>query len=204
MPFQAFTIDESIVPQTRGGFHIPEGDYLFTCEGVTPSPEDHASEWPFLVFQLRIKAGNAAVVGQVFRHLARSNPKTFFNLGGPLQAIGGDPSAMQGRSVDTYAKFLSLAEWVKKQVVGKTFGGLVGDNEYNGRVSSQVVEFYSEDEYRSRTPYGAAAPAPAAMGMAPVPAPSTPVTDNGDTSAENDFEKEMEAALAASGATPAL
>lgn len=166
MAFRGFTIDDSFEASQGARPLLPQGDYLFEITGITPSREDYEKE-PYWRWNLKItKASTGVGVGRSFSHIGTWSPEKQFVNATILTRVGVDPSQLKGRKLtDDYAAFKKFTDGVAAKTRGRRFGGLVADSTYNGKPTSEIVEFFPESDYDERA---------ASAVVAPSKAPSSP------------------------------
>jgi hypothetical protein len=140
------------VEEGGGSFHIPEGDYLMKCTGVTPAVSK-ASGNDMLVFTftgLQEKSKNKR-----FWLYCSYTREALWKLRQTLVALGvstpDDPSELNPDDV------------VDVEVIGT-----VTDNEYDGKTNSKVTEIAAVDASGARVPAAEQAQATAATAAAPI------------------------------------
>ncbi len=162
MPFRSFAFDDSITNVEQGGIHVPQGNYLLQIAGVRASAEDAQGATGYHWTLRIIGPDNDPNIGrslQMFTAVASNDPskdgKTQFGLGRLLHVCGINPAALVGKQFPAYQDFVNLGNALLANLTQKSpskgrFGALVGDNVFNGRVNSQVVESYPEAEFQDR------------------------------------------------------
>jgi hypothetical protein len=153
MPFSAFKIDDSVmnIAASGGAIRIPEGEYLFTVGKITPSPE--TKDKPNFRVQLTVKDGNEAGKGRSLSVFCSFSPNAMFRLGQLYWACGKDQSRLLNKDVPNYKAFVAFAEALQKSLNGAEVGGLVADREYQGKVTSDIIEFYPAKDFASRSQF---------------------------------------------------
>lgn len=163
MPFQGFTVDDSIDRVGGGKPYLEEGDYLFAVSGIQPSPEDHTGKADYWRWQLRVERGPSSV-GRTFPHTGTWAADSQWGNGAILRIVGEEIlKILRGRNFTDYKTFGDFTKAVGGKLSGRQIGAVVADDQpYNGRPQSQIVEFYLPEEYDRRAAHRVPVGPPAA------------------------------------------
>lgn len=168
MPFKPFLIDDSIERIGGGSIYVPEGEYVAKFTGVTPSPEDHKSEYNFFTYGLQLTKGVGDVgVGVKINRLQTFKEDAHWGHGNILAYATGRPEilqALKGKGAANYTEFKQMAESFQKIILNKEIGITIADRQNNGKTFSEVVAFWPAEEFGVRSNLHQAAPARPAMG----------------------------------------
>lgn len=167
-PFQPYTIDASVTRIGGGSICVPEGVYLLQIQGAEGRVNDKGeagSRWQFLIVESTTGDG----LGQVYSE----GRNTFgadkqFGTGQIIVAAGADPASILGKQIASEAEHKAFIAALGTALQGRKVGVVMSDHVYNGQTSSQVSQWFSEAEYRSRAALLAAAPPKPAAPAAPV------------------------------------
>lgn len=132
------TVDFSNVEERRGAnaFHGPEGDYLLQIKGVElkSKKDDESSKyltWRFEPYAPEQFKGRGSVY-----HNTSLKPESLWALRNLLEDMG--------IPVPKKAVGLPIAEIAKS---GRIIGATLEDNEWNGKVKSQIAATFKKDQY---------------------------------------------------------
>lgn len=168
MPFKPYTFDDSVAQIGQGGPRLNDGDHLFEVDRIEPTPEDYEREWAGFYFRLRVAEGPSPK-GARQSHYATSKPDTQFGFGQVMAALGIDPALFRGRGAQNWAQHKAMADQLSTRFRGRKLGGLVGDQagnvDRNGRPFKDILELYTEAQYRERAAAAPAVVAPAGNGQ---------------------------------------
>ena len=163
MPFEPYTIDDTIVSVPSGSnyVHVPEGDYLLKIVDCRPNAEDKDTAH---IWVLEIAEGAAGVGKSVDFYASmhdadtvRDKKSTFFNTGNVIASALTPEAAVQVQEgfkklqVKTYAQHVALAKRLGTSFAGKIIYGLVGDDNRNGRIYSKVVRVGPPSMFKGAT-----------------------------------------------------
>lgn len=124
-------LDMRKVTKGGGGFRYPEGEYKVKVTDVTNKTSNNGN--PMLVWQGVIVAPESFKGKKVSDRLVLTE-NAMWRVGMLLDAVG----------INWSNKIHTLR---LSSIDGKTFGVLLADGDpYNGRVTSKVADYYSEDE----------------------------------------------------------
>lgn len=144
-------VTEAMHNTEQGGqqVHIPEGEYLLEIGKVAACSEKQfadESKNPWMAVRTTIADG--PVKSRPYSELLTWSPEGQFRMGRFLAAFGVGLLKV-GTKLD-YVTFNRYAAALTKALAGKKIGTYIGDNDYNGRVTSQVMEFYAAADYEDR------------------------------------------------------
>lgn len=126
---RTITVDFEGVDSGGGGFHIPEGEYGVKVESVDLKKSDNGNDmiaWTFVGTEGKAK-------GKKFYLYTVLVEQALWKLRGTLEGLGVEvPDSSTDIDLD--------------ELVGLEGTGLVEDNEYEGRIRSQLVSIISSDE----------------------------------------------------------
>lgn len=164
------TITASMHNLDQGGqqIHIPESDYLLQIERVAPCSEkqwNDESRNPFM--SLRTQIVDGPVKSRPYSEILTMAPEGQFRVGRFLAGCGLS-RLPEGKEL-SYEAFTRYCAALTQRLQGKPLGVYIADNEYQGKVTSQIVEFYPAEDYANRKGQMATPPAPS-NGVSPVPA----------------------------------
>jgi hypothetical protein len=151
MPFTPVQVDASVASEGYSqNLRLPEGYYLVAFKAIRPSgPEANTA----LIMELNLEDGPpGAPKGVSFTHWGRfgqpgDDKKISWTWGRPLKAAGMDVSKLGGLTLDTYPKFKGFAEQLGAKMAGRKFVALIGDDQYDGKVSSKLLESYPPTQW---------------------------------------------------------
>lgn len=112
--------------------HVPEGDYALKVTKVQ-SKVGKDSGAPYLLFSLKITAGNAKGIGKVIPHTCSLTKTSLWNLRNLLEAAG--------KQIPAKAIKIDL-----DKLANLTMAGTVIDDEYEGKKKSVVTAFFPLSE----------------------------------------------------------
>lgn len=151
MGFKPFKIDDSINASGVLKPYCAQGLYRLKVTGIECSPLDlPEGKNDYWLWLFQITAGPSGV-GRIFPQYGIWKAERQFGNGRILNTLGFDAKSLAGRSIPDYATFQKIALAVAKKVEGKELGALIGDGEpYNGRPSSDILEFLTLDDLKAR------------------------------------------------------
>lgn len=168
MPFHPGVVGDSVDNiESRDAIRIKEGRYRLAFGNARPTAEDYNGDMG-IWFDLLVVEGLDAV-GRKFPHFCSVEDKGAFKLGQTTNAVGLKPESLKAAMRwESYEQYAGIVAQLGGALKGKTFWGLIADNEYNGKTNSQIIEFYKEDPATGQPimPNGvvSAAPQPAPVG----------------------------------------
>ncbi len=139
--------------------HQPEGDYRGLVKGVEYE-ESKQNKTPMLTYAI----ADADMPSAVYRYNATLTEKSLWKLRNLLVAAG----------VNVPKKKLNVAS-VAEKILGKEIGMSLADDEYEGKVRSQIVGVFPASDLPDEEE------APAAKKKAKKPAAPAPADDDDDT-----------------------
>lgn len=182
--------------ESMGGqqVRIPAGEYLLQLNRMVACSEKHwEDETKNAFMSARFTILDGPVKNRPYSELLTWADNAQFRFGRFLVSYGSGLPA-ENTAFD-YPKFQAFAALITQKFGGKPIGAMIADNENNGRVNSQVVEFYPAADYNDRkgsndvgaTP--AYSPAPTGNGVttssAPAADPMAAFTDSLEASLGN-------------------
>lgn len=112
--------------------HIPEGDYALEVKKVVQKTGE-ASGKPYLLFSLKVTAGNDKGINKVIAHSCSLTKNALWNLRNLLEAAG--------KTIPAKAIKIDL-----DKLIGLKMAGTVIDDEYDGKKKSIVSAFFPTSE----------------------------------------------------------
>lgn len=180
MPFEGFSINESINNIGGGAFRVKDGTYLLQLQSIEPTPEDFAGK-THIRFNFKIAKGLDGI-GRTFTERWYNGEKAHFKGGQVLAAIGIDQSKLVGTNFNSsdYRKFAAFVAKMSEQLKGRSCGAEFMEKEQvtdrGTTTRSEVYEYFRANEYEGRAGSAVTAPKAAttssAVPSAPAPTPS--------------------------------
>ena len=125
------SVDFTGVEGKKGGRRIPEGDYLFTIKDYEVG-EKNDKKW----FRVQLDINKGPTDGE-FSEMFGLGQNALWRFRTFLEAVG-------------FKKLKSGINQVPlDKLPGRQFAGTVADDEYNGKIKSQIQDFFSAKDFES-------------------------------------------------------